>query len=336
GGPGLGSADERAQVQARQPGRHPGLQQGPDRRIRKGRDGHRAASRKARVLQLARRHHRRPRHRSLPPRHKRGAGHQGQAHLRHREHRQGQGRLLHGGRGGLAWRRPECRAGRARHRGAEEVMSVKKATRQAFGEALVRLGEERQDIVVLDADLAKSTKSELFGKKFPERFFEMGIQEANMLGTAAGLALCGKVPFACSFACFITGRYDQIRISVAYSEANVRIVGTHAGIAVGDDGYSQQGLEDIALMRALPTMAVIQPADDVETEAVVRYLADHEGPAYLRLTRQNVDRIHSEDYVFRFGRIETLRDGKDAVIFATGAQVAESLRAAEALAAEGI
>lgn len=215
-------------------------------------------------------------------------------------------------------------------------MSVKKATRQAFGEALVRLGEERQDIVVLDADLAKSTKSELFGKKFPERFFEMGIQEANMLGTAAGLALCGKVPFACSFACFITGRYDQIRISVAYSQANVRIVGTHAGIAVGDDGYSQQGLEDIALMRALPTMAVIQPADDVETEAVVRYLADHEGPAYLRLTRQNVDRIHSEDYVFRFGRIETLRDGKDAVIFATGAQVAESLRAAEALAAEGI
>lgn len=215
-------------------------------------------------------------------------------------------------------------------------MSVKKATRQAFGEALVRLGEERQDIVVLDADLAKSTKSELFGKKFPDRFFEMGIQEANMLGTAAGLALCGKVPFACSFACFITGRYDQIRISVAYSEANVRIVGTHAGIAVGDDGYSQQGLEDIALMRALPTMAVIQPADDVETEAVVRYLADHEGPAYLRLTRQNVDRIHSEDYVFRFGRIETLRDGKDAVIFATGAQVAESLRAAEALAAEGI
>lgn len=215
-------------------------------------------------------------------------------------------------------------------------MSVKKATRQAFGEALVRLGEERQDIVVLDADLAKSTKSELFGKKFPDRFFEMGIQEANMLGTAAGLALCGKVPFACSFACFITGRYDQIRISVAYSQANVRIVGTHAGIAVGDDGYSQQGLEDIALMRALPTMAVIQPADDVETEAVVRYLADHEGPAYLRLTRQNVDRIHSEDYVFRFGRIETLRDGKDAVIFATGAQVAESLRAAEALAAEGI
>jgi len=215
-------------------------------------------------------------------------------------------------------------------------MSVKKATRQAFGEALARLGEERKDLVVLDADLAKSTKSELFAKKFPDRFFEMGIQEANMLGTAAGLALCGKVPFACSFACFITGRYDQIRISVAYSQASVRIVGTHAGIAVGDDGYSQQGLEDVALMRALPTMVVIQPADDVETEAVVRYLADHVGPAYLRLTRQNVERIHSEDYVFRFGKVETLRDGKDAVIFASGALVAESLRAAKALEADGL
>jgi len=215
-------------------------------------------------------------------------------------------------------------------------MSVKKATRQAFGEALARLGEERKDLVVLDADLAKSTKSELFAKKFPDRFFEMGIQEANMLGTAAGLALCGKVPFACSFACFITGRYDQVRISVAYSQASVRIVGTHAGIAVGDDGYSQQGLEDVALMRALPTMVVIQPADDVETEAVVRYLADHVGPAYLRLTRQNVERIHSEDYVFRFGKVETLRDGKDAVIFASGALVAESLRAAKALEADGL
>lgn len=215
-------------------------------------------------------------------------------------------------------------------------MSVKKATRQAFGEALVRLGEKRKDVVVLDADLAKSTKSELFAKKFPDRFFEMGIQEANMLGTAAGLALSGKVPFACSFACFITGRYDQIRLSVAYSEANVRVVGTHAGIAVGDDGFSQQGLEDIALMRVLPNMAVIQPADDIETEAVVNYLADHKGPVFLRLTRQNVERIHPEDFVFEFGKVETLKDGKDAVIFATGAQSSLSLRAAKTLEAEGL
>lgn len=215
-------------------------------------------------------------------------------------------------------------------------MSTTKATRQAFGEALAKLGETRGDLVVLDADLAKSTKSELFAKKFPDRFFEMGIQEANMLGTAAGLALAGKVPFACSFACFITGRYDQIRVSVAYSGANVKIVGTHAGVAIGDDGYSQQGLEDIALMRAIPTMAVVQPADDLETAAAVEYLASHDGPAFLRLTRQNVERVHPEGYVFRFGKIDTLRGGEDAVIFASGGTVGPALQAAAALEKEGI
>lgn len=211
-----------------------------------------------------------------------------------------------------------------------------KATRQAFGEALAKLGETRKDIVVLDADLAKSTKSELFANKFPERFFEMGIAEANMLGTAAGLALSGKVPFCCSFAAFITGRYDQIRISVAYSEANVKIVGTHAGVAIGDDGYSQQGLEDIALMRAIPTMAVVQPADDLETAAAVEYLANHKGPAFLRLTRQNVPRVHAEGYKFEFGKVDTLKDGSDAVIFASGGTVGAALGAAEELAKEGI
>jgi transketolase len=211
-----------------------------------------------------------------------------------------------------------------------------KATRQAFGEALAALGETHPDVVVLDADLSKSTKSDLFAKKFPERFFEMGIAEANMLGTAAGLALSGKVPFCCSFAAFITGRYDQIRISVAYSGANVKIVGTHAGVAIGDDGYSQQGLEDIALMRALPTMTVIQPADDLETAAAVKWLAEHHGPAFLRLTRQNVPRVHADGYVFRFGKLDTLRDGKDAVIFASGGTVAPALAAAEELAKEGI
>lgn len=215
-------------------------------------------------------------------------------------------------------------------------MSTTKATRQAFGEALAKLGETRKDVVVLDADLAKSTKSELFAAKFPDRFFEMGIQEANMLGTAAGLALAGKVPFACSFACFITGRYDQIRVSVAYSGANVKIVGTHAGVAIGDDGYSQQGLEDIALMRVIPTMAVVQPADDLETAAAVEYLASHDGPAFLRLTRQNVERVHSEGYVFQFGKVDTLRDGSDAVIFASGGTVGPALHAAEDLAKEGI
>ncbi len=215
-------------------------------------------------------------------------------------------------------------------------MSIKKATRQAFGEALAKLGESHPDVVVLDADLSVSTKSELFAKKFPDRFFQMGIQEANMVGTAAGLALAGKVPFCCSFACFVTGRYDQIRVSVAYSGANVKIVGTHAGVAIGDDGYSQQGLEDIALMRAIPTMAVVQPADDLETAAAVEYVASHQGPVFLRLTRQNVERVHPEGYTFQFGKVDTLRDGKDAVIFASGGPVAAALHAAEDLAGSGV
>ena len=144
-----------------------------------------------------------------------------------------------------------------------------KATRQAFGEALAKLGEAHPEIVVLDADLAKSTKSEIFAKKFPERFFEMGIAEANMIGTAAGLSFVGKLPFLCSFGCFVTGRYDTIRLSVAYSQANVRIVGTHAGVGIGDDGHSQMGLEDVSLMRVLPTMGVFQPMDARETELVM-------------------------------------------------------------------
>ncbi len=148
-----------------------------------------------------------------------------------------------------------------------------KATRQAFGESLARLGEAHRDIVVLDADLAKSTKSELFAKKFPDRFYEMGISEANMIGVAAGMAFVGKMPFLCSFGCFLTGRYDTIRLSVGYSQANVRLIGTHAGVGIGDDGHSQMGLEDISLMRALPTMGVFQPADAWETEKIMEYLS---------------------------------------------------------------
>ena len=207
-----------------------------------------------------------------------------------------------------------------------------KATRDAFGEALVKAGELYPNVVCLDADLSKSTKSEAFAKKYPTRFFEMGIQEANMIGAAAGLALSGKVPFACSFAAFITGRFDQIKLSVAYSGANVRIVGSHSGVGIGDDGYSQQGLEDVALMRSLPTMAVIQPADDLEAESAVMYLAGkHQGPAFLRTTRQKLDRVNAEGYVFELGRIITLKDGKDATLFASGGTVAFALAAARAL-----
>ena len=216
-----------------------------------------------------------------------------------------------------------------------------KATRQAFAESLVKLAGNHQEIVVLDADLAKSTKTELFAKKHPDRFFEMGIAEANMIGTAAGLALSGKLPFLCSFGCFLTGRYDTIRMSVAYSQANVRLVVTHAGLGIGDDGHSQMGLEDIALMRALPTMGVFQPMDARETELVMEYLVnDWKGPAYLRLTRQNVPDLYPEGRVFqpcKLMEIVKVDVGRPGVVcFATGAAVAEAVAAAGALLPSGI
>ena len=212
-----------------------------------------------------------------------------------------------------------------------------KATRDAFGETLAKLGDKYPEIVALDADLGKSTKSETFAKKYPHRFFQMGIAEANMIGSGAGLALAGKIPFICSFACFVTGRFDQIRISIAYANANVRIVGSHAGVAIGDDGYSQMGLEDIALMRSLPGMVVIQPADDLECEGAIEYLCQHKGPAFLRTTRQKLERVNAEGYRFEFGKAVTLRGGgKDAVIFATGGEVHPALKAAESLAGEGL
>jgi len=211
-----------------------------------------------------------------------------------------------------------------------------KSTRLAFGETLAQLGESYPDIVVLDADLSKSTMSNLFAKKFPERFFEMGIQEANMIGVSAGLALSGKIAYACSFACFITGRYDTIRISVAYTKANVRIIGTHAGIGIGEDGTTQMGLEDVSLMRSLPNFCVCQPCDEIETRELIKYSVKHQGPMYIRLTRQNVDKIFDDDYQFEFGKGVQLTDGNDAVIFATGALVAESLKASKILKEKGI
>jgi transketolase len=213
-----------------------------------------------------------------------------------------------------------------------------KATRQAFGEALAKLGEKHKNIVVLDADLAKSTKSELFAKKFPERFFEMGIAEANMIGTAAGLAFEGRIPFACSFGAFLTGRYDTIRLSVAYAGANVRLIGTHAGVGIGDDGHSQMGLEDISLMRALPTMGVFQPMDARETELLMEYLVtDWKGPAYVRLTRQNLPDYYPEGAPFRFGKLLELQKGTGQVAcIASGAGVAEAMEASKLLASQGI
>lgn len=210
------------------------------------------------------------------------------------------------------------------------------ATRKSFGEALLELGGRDESIVVLDADLAKSTMSKLFAGEYPERFFEMGISEANMIGAGAGFALAGKKPFICSFACFVTGRYDTIRISVAYSEAPVRIVGTHAGIGIGEDGNSQMGLEDLGLMRGLPHMHVIQPADDIETKQAVKWMAENDVPSYIRLTRQNVEDVNGQDYSFEFGKAVELLPGGDIAIFVTGGPVAHAVKAAELLKAGGI
>jgi transketolase len=209
------------------------------------------------------------------------------------------------------------------------------ATRVAFGRALARLGADSR-LVVLDADLASSTNTKAFADKFPERFFQLGIAEGNMVGVAAGLALAGKIPFAASFACFLAGRFEQIRVSVAYNRANVRLVGTHSGIGIGEDGYSQMGLEDLALMRSLPNMAVIQPADAAETEAAVEYLIAHEGPAYLRLTRQKVADVTRPGSRFEFGRGVVLREGQHLTLAASGGVVAHALGAAGTLASAGI
>ena len=209
------------------------------------------------------------------------------------------------------------------------------ATRVAFGRALARLGADPR-IVVLDADLASSTNTKAFADKYPDRFFQLGIAEGNMVGVAAGLALAGKIPFAASFACFLAGRFEQIRVSVAYNRANVKLVGTHAGVGIGEDGYSQMGLEDVACMRSLPNMLVLQPADTIETEAAVEYAARHEGPVYLRLTRQKVADVSPPGYRFECGKGVVLRQGTDLTIVASGAVVGHAVEAAERLAAAGV
>ena len=211
-----------------------------------------------------------------------------------------------------------------------------KASRAAFGEALIELGATDDRIVTVDADLSKSTMTARFAKTYPERAFNLGIAESNMVGIGAGLALAGKIPFVCSFACFVVGRFETIRISVAYTNANVKIVGTHAGIAIGEDGYSQMGLEDIACIRALPNVPVIQPADELETKQVIACAVSHQGPLYLRLTRQNLEPVCPPDYRFRLGRWLVLRPGQDVTLIGTGGTVFNCLEAAKLLEAQGI
>ena len=211
-----------------------------------------------------------------------------------------------------------------------------KASRAAFGEALLELGARDPRIVTLDADLSKSTMTVKFAKTHPDRAFNLGIAESNMIGVGAGLALTGKIPFVCSFACFVVGRFETIRMSVAYTNANVKIVGTHSGIAIGEDGYSQMGLEDVACLRALPNLPIIQPADELETKQAIAFAVEHQGPLYLRLTRQNLEPVCPPDYRFALGRWLTLRPGHDVTLIATGGTVFNTLEAARKLDAEGI
>jgi len=210
------------------------------------------------------------------------------------------------------------------------------ATREAYGQALVELvGNEK--VVVLDADLAKATKTADFKSSCPERFFDMGIAEGDMITTAAGLATCGKIPFASSFAIFAAGRaFEQIRSSVCYPKLNVKIAATHAGVTVGEDGGTHQAVEDIALMRSIPNMVVLNPADAIEAKQAIFAAAEYYGPVYIRLGRAATPAVHDENYKFEIGKGEVLAEGKDVAIIATGIMVAKALEAAEKLKSEGI
>ena len=215
--------------------------------------------------------------------------------------------------------------------------NIKKATRQSYGEALLELGKENEQIVVFDADLASATKTNLFAKEFPNRFFDMGIAEQNMISTAAGMATCGKIPYASTFAVFAAGRaYDQIRNSVCYPKLNVKICATHAGITVGEDGATHQMIEDISLMRTLPNMTVISTSDDIQTKWAVKEISKLNGPVYLRLSRLATPVIYDENQKFEIGKAVQIGEGTDATIFATGVTVSEALKAQEELKINGI
>lgn len=214
---------------------------------------------------------------------------------------------------------------------------VKKSVREAFGKKLVDIGAKNPNIVVLDADVSCSTQTKFFAQAYPERFFDIGIAEQNMITTAAGLATTGKIPFAATFAVFATGRtYDQIRSSVCYQKANVKIIGTHGGITVGEDGATHQALEDVSLMRGLPNMTVIVPADCNECEQVLEFAAEHEGPVYIRIARNNLPDIYSKDYKFNPYKAVVLKEGTDLTIISNGDILSEAIKAAEILASKDI
>ena len=214
---------------------------------------------------------------------------------------------------------------------------IKKATRESYGETLLDLGEQNNNVVVLDADLSAATKTNLFAQKYPERFFDMGIAEANMIGTAAGLATCGKIAYASTFAAFAAGRaYDQIRCSVAYPKLNVKICATHSGITVGEDGATHQMIEDLSMMRTMPNMLVMCTSDDLQTKWAVQEISKYEGPVYLRLARVKTRKIYDENQKFELGKAIQIGEGTDATVFATGVTVEQALLAKDELEKQGI
>lgn len=216
-------------------------------------------------------------------------------------------------------------------------MDKKVATRKSYGEALEQLGKENPNVVVLDADLAGATKTDMFAKQFPDRFFDMGIAEANMMATAAGFATCGKIPYASTFAVFAVGRaYDQIRNSICYPKLNVKICATHCGVTVGEDGATHQMIEDLSLMRTLPNMTVMSTSDDTQTKWAIKEIAKIQGPVYLRLARMETPILYDENTKFEMGKAIQIGEGTDGTVFATGITVSEAIKAQEILKQEGI
>ncbi len=221
--------------------------------------------------------------------------------------------------------------------GTRAGLEMGAATRDAFGRALQEIGSSNKDVVVVDGDVANSTRAEWFGKDNPDRFFNVGIAESNLIGVAAGLAACGKVPVAASFAAFLLcNAYDQIRMSIAFPKMNVKLVGSHAGISIGEDGPSQMGIEDVALACALPGTVVMVPADEHSARKATQQMVEHVGPTYLRVGRSGVPVIYDENADFKIGKANTLRDGSDVTLVANGLMVSAALDAAEILAGEGI
>ena len=211
------------------------------------------------------------------------------------------------------------------------------ATRDAYGKVLVEIGKENPDVIVLDADLSKSTRTEMFGKAYPDRFIDIGIQEMNLVGIASGLASCGKIPFISSFACFLMNKgYEQLRVGVAFSEQNVKVVTSHGGITVGEDGASQQSVEDFALALTLPKFTVIVPADEFSAKSLIKQCAAHQGPVYVRTGRSKAPLVYNDKTEFKIGKAVKVRDGKDVTLVATGLLVFEALEAAEMLKEKGV